>query len=841
MKSWMTVAAGLVCSAPGMAQQCPLQPVNTIDVRAWVSDAAIANDPATGVPTLFIAGNFAQVGALQNERLLRRTPGGWAQVPGFPDGLNTRSLAGGVDANGPALFVAGWQNTTEVVWRYSAGGWVQLADPPTFTGPVACSWVNSAVVFDPDGAGPIAPSLHVLIAYDIPPTVDGGVFRWDGAAWVPMGGTVLGKLAVYDPDGAGPRPPELYAAGMLGMWMLSAVPSGFLMRLEGSSWRSVGRLDYPSAIHTWERTGAPPLLVVGGTFTEVVAGSTVLPLQRIAAWNGDQWVALGEGFPGTYTEVQSLTTLDPDGAGPHPALLLAGGTFRRSDGAPANGLGAWDGSQWMDFGGGVQSPSGSVRACVPVIQSFVEYPGQRPSLMANVTGLVAERPAAPLVTWHAAPGGAGGHWENLFDGPGGIVHALAVHDEGVAGGAGQRLFAAGRFTYSGDLLVNGIARWDGSAWSALGSGLEPVPANLMPVARTMAVFNDGSGNALYVGGTFRSAGGLPVFNIARWRGQQWRHVGAGLDGGGGWVLALEVHDPDGPGPQPARLHAGGNFALSGGAPVRKLAVWNGTTWNEVAGGLSGPGAVRALLSWDDGTGPALYIAGDPLSAGGLATNLAFKLTASGWQALPDIVQPQYSYSRINALTLHDAGEGLRLYAGGFHRFGQLARLDPADWVLISLSTPTATGPREVFALRSITDCHGRALYADRVRIDAAGLQQLSPKPNGGVRAISPPLRDAYGSWHFLGGDFVRLDSIAAASIARITRYDCYANCDRNATQPLLNVEDFTCFINAFVQGAALPHHLQLDHYANCDQSTTPPALNIHDFNCFINAYALGCP
>jgi hypothetical protein len=42
---------------------------------------------------------------------------------------------------------------------------------------------------------------------------------------------------------------------------------------------------------------------------------------------------------------------------------------------------------------------------------------------------------------------------------------------------------------------------------------------------------------------------------------------------------------------------------------------------------------------------------------------------------------------------------------------------------------------------------------------------------------------------------------------------CYANCDSSTTAPVLNVSDFSCFLNNFA--AASP-------YANCDGSTTPP-------------------
>jgi hypothetical protein len=70
---------------------------------------------------------------------------------------------------------------------------------------------------------------------------------------------------------------------------------------------------------------------------------------------------------------------------------------------------------------------------------------------------------------------------------------------------------------------------------------------------------------------------------------------------------------------------------------------------------------------------------------------------------------------------------------------------------------------------------------------------------------------------------------------------CYANCDGSTTAPILNVEDFTCFINEFAAASQLPHQQQLTHYANCDQSTTAPVLNVEDFTCFINKFAQGCP
>jgi hypothetical protein len=69
---------------------------------------------------------------------------------------------------------------------------------------------------------------------------------------------------------------------------------------------------------------------------------------------------------------------------------------------------------------------------------------------------------------------------------------------------------------------------------------------------------------------------------------------------------------------------------------------------------------------------------------------------------------------------------------------------------------------------------------------------------------------------------------------------CYPNCDGSSVEPILNVDDFTCFINEFAASQTLPYAQQVAAYANCDQSTIAPVLNVDDFTCFINRYAQGC-
>ena len=61
---------------------------------------------------------------------------------------------------------------------------------------------------------------------------------------------------------------------------------------------------------------------------------------------------------------------------------------------------------------------------------------------------------------------------------------------------------------------------------------------------------------------------------------------------------------------------------------------------------------------------------------------------------------------------------------------------------------------------------------------------------------------------------------------------CYANCDNSTNAPVLNVSDFTCFLQKFSSGNA---------YANCDGSTATPVLNVGDFTCFLQKFGAGCP
>src|SRR5437764_10228245 len=97
--------------------------------------------------------------------------------------------------------------------------------------------------------------------------------------------------------------------------------------------------------------------------------------------------------------------------------------------------------------------------------------------------------------------------------PGGLndsTLAMVVHNDG----SGPALFVGGNFGTAGTGAASRVAKWNGSAWSNLGSGVNSTVS-------AMTVFDDGSGAALYVGGSFSTAGGGAANRIAKGSGRSW--------------------------------------------------------------------------------------------------------------------------------------------------------------------------------------------------------------------------------------------------------------------------------------------------------------------------------
>lgn len=522
------------------------------------------------------------------------------------------------------------------------------------------------------------------------------------------------------------------------------------------------------------------------------------PASRVARWDGNAWSPLGSGVDGgPFPRIASLAVFD-DGSG---AALYAGGAFTGAGGAPASHIAKWDGNSWSPLGSGV---NGVVRA----LAVFDDGSGTALYAGGAFTG-AGGAPASHIAKWDGAS------WSPLGGGTGGEVHALAVFDDGT----GAALYAGGWFSSAGGVAASMIARWDGSAWSPLGSGLGG--GESPPIVEALAVYDDGSGAALYAGGWFNSAGGQPAGRIARWDGGTWSALGNGMDVlFNAWVRTLAVFD-DGSG---AALYAGGRFEYAGDQAANNIAKWDGSAWSPLAGGLdgevgaltafdggSGPGlfaggdftgaggphyvaawdgstfsslggrngldsSVRALVVHDDGSGAALFAGGSFTGAGGQPASFIAKWHGNGWSPLGRGLN-----GLVRTLAVFDDGSGAALFAGGDFTSaggqpaGFVAKWDGRTWSPLGAGTSQSVHALTVFDDGSGAALHAGGFFASAGGVPASGLAKWDGNAwsplgtgsgaNGIVRALGV-FDDGSGPALYAGGAFTAVDGQAANRIAR---------------------------------------------------------------------------
>lgn len=722
------------CSAAAAAV-CALAVVpcmQGLNARSAAAERPVADGRSDRAP-----GPVAPAGdaAAQDHRAAGTCTPQWVPTFGHGPGIDVDINAFAVfdDGSGARLFAAGDSWLGVVVW--DGASWSSIGsgilDP-----------VHALAVFD-DGTGP---ALYV-----------GGEFKsaageswpylvkWDGSTWSPVGGGTDGPvhaLTVFDDFmGGGPR---LYAGGIF--HTAGGVPAAYLARWDGTSWSPVGGgADGPVfALKAFMDPFFGPGLVVGGAFQQ--AGGVLA--NAIARWNGTAWSAFHTGMN---MAVRVLEVFD-DGAGHGPALY-AGGEFTTASGSvAATHIARWGGhgglNQWFPMGNPM-----SGWGMNNVVRALAVYDdGTGPALYAGGRFTIAGGVAVSRVarwsgthfsgTWSSVGGGvgdgsqqrvgalvpfsgpdgtvlyaggyftvAGGHpaqnvatwdgsaWDGLGSGLDSTVLALTVFDDGAGGG--PALCAGGSFLGADGVLLNRIGRWDGAAWSPLGSGM-----NLSVFALVAVSENEPGGPALVAGGSFTNAGGVPANRIARWDGSAWSALGSGMTGA---VLALAMFD-DGSGAGP-QLYAAGSFANAGGVPANRIARWDGSAWSPVGGGITSAAAfVYALTVHDDGSGggPALYAGGWFTSAAGSPANFVAKWDGVQWSPLGSGVN-----SAVSAM--HSAGGALYV-AGSFTTAGgapalRVARWEDGQWFPVGGGMPE--GFQTVQALARFNDGtgDGPALYA----------------------------------------------------------------------------------------------------------------------------------
>lgn len=265
--------------------------------------------------------------------------------------------------------------------------------------------------------------------------------------------------------------------------------------------------------------------------------------------------------------------------------LIAGGyTFNSAGGVSVSNIAQWNGSSWSPLGSGISIDT--AHSATPYISSLVEYNGE--------------------------------------------------------------LYAAGWFDTAGGVPVHNIAKWNGSSWSAVGSGIHGS-------VWTLAVYN----GALYAGGTIDTAGGVSVHNIAKWDGAQWADVDSGVGPFSGVIACLVVYD--------GRLYAGGTFRSAGSVQANNIAVWNDTTWSALGSGLgtSYRGTIESIALYQGFLYATVFDGTDSIAT----------WDGSSWTIFAGANHPSNNVG-IDVLSVFD---NILIAGGAFDTIGGIASKGLAQW------------------------------------------------------------------------------------------------------------------------------------------------------------------
>lgn len=401
--------------------------------------------------------------------------------------------------------------------------------------------ITDSVTWDPDGAGPQQPWWVFTGNFDV--AGDKSVLStaaWDGTQVRPMG-LYASSLAVHNG--------QLYGAQNFGGGF------GGLYRWTGSQWQAVPGFANFAIQKIASYNGD---LYIAGDFTYFTGppNNPVVNYASIAKWNGSTVTYLpgqfntrnqGSLIPGTIKRMRAAN-----------GLLFVGGDFDRVGSTPYANLVAWNGSAWVDVGGGVDNVVYDIQqdgAGVLVAGRFTQAGGVATGQVARWDGASFTPVAAPF------------------------THSAFLPEVFSIARVNSRLYATGVFDNSGGVTMPWIAQLDDD------TGWQPVDDGLSYPGLTLADRN----GELMIGGWFyyvyntgsplgTSAGQVAAFDGQRLRRlftnptgfevPVWRNGEGDLQPTG--ITRQIVFDN--------QLVVGGTFYWVGGQLALGTASWNGSEW-----------------------------------------------------------------------------------------------------------------------------------------------------------------------------------------------------------------------------------------------------------------------
>jgi hypothetical protein len=520
--------------------------------------------------SLYAGGKFTAAGAVSANNIAKWNGSVWSALGLGMSGGNSAKVLGvhalavsGVDLYAAGNFEKAGGVTVNNIAKWNGSAWSAMG-----SGTSSPSEVNALAVSGTD----VFIGGDFIMASGV---MANNIAKWNGANWSALASEVSGGLGgVYALAAVGT---SVYVGG--DFTMAGAIHARGIANWSGTAWGTLGAVT-PVAMN--DKVCALAVsgtdIYAGGYFT--TAGG--VKVNSIAKWNGSAWSALGTGIGGEYPYVNALAVSGTN--------LYVGGYFTKAGGVAANNVAKWNGSAWSALGTGVTGVDYAYVNALAVSGTSVYVGG-----FFSTAGAVAANNIAKWsgTAWSALGAGVNGDFPYVGDYR--QVYALAV--------SGTKLYVGGDFSSAGGLSANGIAQWNGSAWSVMGSGF----GGDFPTVYALAV----SGTDLYAGGDFTTAGGVLANYIAKWNGSAWSALGSGLDN---WPLAMLMAGTD--------LYVGGSFSTAGGLATNCMAKWNGSTWSALGSGMDSPVAALAMSGTDLYAGGFFTLVGGKVSGYIARGNLA---------------------------------------------------------------------------------------------------------------------------------------------------------------------------------------------------------------------------
>lgn len=281
------------------------------------------------------------------------------------------------------------------------------------------------------------------------------IAMWNGSSWSAMGSGLSANvkaLVVYN--------------GVLYAGLESSTNSVMKWNSGTSTWTTAGG-GFNNAVYSLCVDSVNNILYAGGAFTS--------PGSLVAKYNGTAWSNVANGLNnGNFPAVNKLIIFKNE--------LYAGGGFNPSSSTIKN-VAKLNGTSWVKAGNNLPN---NLVLCFGVYKDQLYIGG-----VFNQVGSLTANGVAVL-------GSTG--WTAVSDGVNNGVYDLAYYN--------GELYATGNFTFDGTAVnsLSRVARWNGTVWADLGSGVDEISKTLWRHRDT-----------LYVGGLFSSAGGVTgTAFIASW-------------------------------------------------------------------------------------------------------------------------------------------------------------------------------------------------------------------------------------------------------------------------------------------------------------------------------------